>query len=527
MSEVDWIPALSVLAAGLVIGGLVLWRSVLRGAPTAAAKDAPEGEIERRDLLAKRDALLAQLGELDGAASRRTPEQLALERHALEHEAARVLRDLDQRMRVSAPAKHGKKKQGAPANAKATPVESIGRAGAADAVADAAGAAETTAGADSAETLDTAEAAAPERRAPSALAGFLWGVGSVAAIGLLFFFVSQAAKERAPGGSATGNIPMAGGPAAGGGTAAGQPEDVELAQARVAVERNPDDVELRLDLVRLLLFRQDMMAVFQETQAVLQRSPGNARALSYQALVRLAMGQTAQAESMLQEVIRKEPQLPDAYLHLMFVYVRTGRVAEAEKVMLQAAKLFPDRAQQLRSVFAQMRATASDQPQAADAGSASEDPHANLPVAGAGQPAAGPQSAGQRTGGQPAGMPAAGAAPASGSEKKVAGFLELDPSLKGRSFPGAIVFVTLRDGSFGAGPPLAAKRLALAPFPMPFEIGSSDSMSGEPLPDDLLIEARVDEDGNPMTRVPSDPYGRERVPAGSTGVRVVLKPKVQ
>jgi tetratricopeptide (TPR) repeat protein len=250
--------------------------------------------------------------------------------------------------------------------------------------------------------------------------------------------------------------------------------------------------------------RQDMMAVFNETQAVLKLSPGQPRALSYQALVRLAMGQTAKAESMLKEALQKDPDLIDGYLHLMLVYVRSDRPAEAEKVLAEAKRRFPARAESLQGLLAEMRAQGAEDAQAVDAA----DPHAEVAVGGA----------------APKG---AAAAPAAGA-KKVTGLLELDASLQGERFSGAIVFVTLREGGFGAGPPLAARRIPAGSFPMPFEIGSADSMTGEPLPDDLLVEARIDSDGDPITRPPSDPYGRaDRVPAGSKDVKVVLKRKPQ
>ena len=65
--------------------------------------------------------------------------------------------------------------------------------------------------------------------------------------------------------------------------------------------------------------------------------------------------------------------------------------------------------------------------------------------------------------------------------------LALDPSLRAQDFAGAVLFVTLREGGFGAGPPLAARKIAVAAFPMRFEIGSADSMTGEELPDDRYL----------------------------------------
>jgi hypothetical protein len=106
----------------------------------------------------------------------------------------------------------------------------------------------------------------------------------------------------------------------------------------------------------------------------------------------------------------------------------------------------------------------------------------------------------------------------------VSGTVELDPSLAGQITPGTIVFITLRESGFGAGPPLAAKRLVARSFPIPFEIGSADSMRGDPIPDEALIEARADSDGDPITRSPLDPTARaDDVKVGSTNLHLVLK----
>ena len=460
MSSVDWFPAVAVLAAGIVTGAIVWWR-----AQKAPLVPRSEASLPLRDLEGKRDALIAQLRELEFAGLKRTPEQIASERHRLEHQAARVLREIDAFGLTSAA-------QPPPSRKKTAPVEAQPQ----QPVAVAAG---------------------------SSLKGFLWGIGSAAALGVLFFFVSQSAKERKEGGSLTGNTPRE--------TAApetAEASDAEVQAAQAALAKNPDDIEARLALVRLHLIRQDMMAVFKETQAVLKLSPGEPRALSYQSLVRLAMGQSEQAESMLKQALAKDPQLLDAYIHLMLVYTRTGRAADADTVLADAQKRFPKRAASLKDLLGEMRErSTADSP--AEAGGAASDPHAGVSVGGSGAP----------------GAAAAPGAPAK-TEKRVAGVLELDPSLVGQTFPGAIVFVTLRDGGFGAGRPLAAQRLPVSSFPMAFEIGSRDALGEEPLPDDLLIEARIDSDGDPMTRVPSDPYGRaDRVSAGSTGVKLVLKRK--
>ena len=104
------------------------------------------------------------------------------------------------------------------------------------------------------------------------------------------------------------------------------------------------------------------------------------------------------------------------------------------------------------------------------------------------------------------------------------GSVDLDPALKGTISPSAVLFVFVREAGFGAGPPIAAKRLPATAFPIAFEIGESDAMMGQPFPDTLLVEARLDADGDPTTRPPTDPKARQDdVKAGSTSLELVLK----
>lgn len=148
-ASLDWFPALAVLAVGLVLGAVLVWR--VFAASRHAARTSAGVPVQVRDLEGKRDALLRQLREMEDTASKSAPEQLARERYALELDAARVLLALDER--------------GVSANA--TPAT---------------------------------------RRA--GVRGYLWGTGSVTALLLVGFFVVQSAKPREPGGSVTGEVPI-------------------------------------------------------------------------------------------------------------------------------------------------------------------------------------------------------------------------------------------------------------------------------------------------------------------------------
>ena len=90
--------------------------------------------------------------------------------------------------------------------------------------------------------------------------------------------------------------------------------------------------------------------------------------------------------------------------------------------------------------------------------------------------------------------------PGAAEARGISGTLDLDPTLKGKVASNAVVFLTVREAGFGAGPPIAAKRMAAA-FPLRFEIGPGDSMQGAPIPEKSLLEARVDtRTGTPSPR---------------------------
>lgn len=435
---VDWGPALLVLALAAVAGALLTWR--LR---SAAARLTPELPLEARDLAARRDALLRQLHELEDTAGKRTPAQLAQERQRLELEAARAWLELDARVAtVPAPAK---------------------------------------------------SPASPSGPAPaSALTGFLWGTGSMAAIGLLLFLVWQSARPRQEGGAVTGSVPQSEGA-----------RDGEEDRLRGALARNPDDFEARLQLARLYLSRQDMMSVFNETKYVLERQPGHPQALAYQALVRLAMGQSEVAVGMLKQALKTAPDYFEGYVHLMLVYVRMGKAEEARATAEEGARRFPEQAGRLRDLLERMQAEVPTE--GAETADAAADPHAGIASAA------------------PGGGKAADAEPAAGSGPTLGVEVDLDPALRGQLPSGTVLFVIVREAGVDKGPPRAVKRVAAASFPMSVTLGESDSMAGEPLPADARVEARADSDGDPLTRPASDPTAvQDGVKLGAGPVRLVL-----
>lgn len=101
---------------------------------------------------------------------------------------------------------------------------------------------------------------------------------------------------------------------------------------------------------------------------------------------------------------------------------------------------------------------------------------------------------------------AGGAPPPAAGGEAIRGTISLAPELEGRVPAGAILFLIARRGE--GGPPLAVQRVVEPRFPLEFSIGPEDRMIAQmPFEGPLLLTARIDADGNAMTRQPGDLQG--------------------
>lgn len=409
----DWTSAIAILVAGLALGLLFVYLFSKR-------KTAPpvSDDLVRKDLEARRDVLIQQLRDLDPSASD--------ERERLESETADVLRRLDLQPTASV----------APSSAPAAEAPAAG-----------------------ALTMN-----------PTAK-GFLWGAGSIGALALLAYFVMNVATPRQEGGSLTGNLP--------GEEQQGAPQqpDAALLQLQAAVQRDPNNLSLRNDLAQAYLERDNMMAVFEETQRVLQQAPEDSRALTLQGLVRLAMGEAAAAETMLKQATKSDPSNLDSWVSLAWLYMQQNKTAEAEAMIAEAAKQSPAEKAKLEEVFGQMKAQIA---------MAAPAPAAVAPVAAGGA--------------------------------SVTVTLELDPSARGKT---GVLYVMARNPA--GGPPVAVKRLMVTSWPTSFTFSQADSMMGQPLPAKFRLEARLDSDGDAATKPPTDPAAMQADVSLGTSVRMLLK----
>lgn len=109
---------------------------------------------------------------------------------------------------------------------------------------------------------------------------------------------------------------------------------------------------------------------------------------------------------------------------------------------------------------------------------------------------------------------------------KIQGTISIDPRLKGKADRRAVLFIIVRSADSPGGPPLAVKRIESPTFPYSYSIGPGDvMMQGLSLSGKVSISARLDKDGNPMTKEPGTLTGEHKknpVQVGSRKVDVVL-----
>jgi tetratricopeptide (TPR) repeat protein len=419
----DWLSAGGMILSGLIVG-FMFWY----GMKGRAAKP----DVERLDLEAKRDLLLQQLRELKETGGS------VEEQRRLERETADVLRALDKRPGSAGvpPAVRGK-----------TAVDG-GR--------------------------DARVPSAADVRAAS-IRGFIWGAASVAVLGGIGWFVTEKATPK----TETASAPMASAPQ----SQQPQQPDPALQQIEAAVAKSPEDLEMRNQLAKAYLERENLMGVFEQTKYILARTPDDARALTYQALVRMSMGQRDPAAEMLQHAIKSDPQLLDAYVALAWDNIQRGKTAEAEAQIAEATRRHPEQKARLDDVLTKMKEQAKNP---APATAAASTP-ATAPVSGPSVHVT---------------LTLAGAAPS----------------------PNAVLFVIARASGQTAGPPAAVKRIASPTFPLNIDLSTADSMMGQPLPATVRIEARLDSDGDAMTKNPSDPHAvQDGVATNGTKVSLALQ----
>ena len=124
--------------------------------------------------------------------------------------------------------------------------------------------------------------------------------------------------------------------------------------------------------------------------------------------------------------------------------------------------------------------------------------------------------------------PGAPPAPAAGSTGgTISGTIVLAPARRADVTPNDVVYLAARrisDNPKARGSLIAVKRFSASSFPIEVTLGPGDMMfKNGAFEGELTLSARVDKDGDPMTRRKGDVFGSlDRVKVGSTGVAIPL-----
>ncbi|MBC8132873.1 MAG: hypothetical protein H7X95_07815 [Deltaproteobacteria bacterium] len=120
-----------------------------------------------------------------------------------------------------------------------------------------------------------------------------------------------------------------------------------------------------------------------------------------------------------------------------------------------------------------------------------------------------------------------GAAEGGGGGGTIVGKITLAPARKADVTPNDVVYLVARriaDNPTARGSLVAVKRFSASSFPVEFTLGAADMMfKNGAFEGDLTLAARIDKDGDPMTRRKGDVFGTvEKVKVGATGVVIKL-----
>jgi cytochrome c-type biogenesis protein CcmH len=121
----------------------------------------------------------------------------------------------------------------------------------------------------------------------------------------------------------------------------------------------------------------------------------------------------------------------------------------------------------------------------------------------------------------PRAMPAAAPTP---GQPILSGTITIDDALKDKVPANATLFIVAR-AEGGGGPPALVKKVAGVSYPYTFALEAGDvMMQGAPIPDKLVLTARVDQDGDAMSRSPGDLMGMVKVPVerNATGIALTV-----
>jgi tetratricopeptide (TPR) repeat protein len=331
------------------------------------------------------------------------------------------------------------------------------------------------------------------------LVGALWGGGAVLFLGALALTLQEFSAPRPEGGTMTGNAsPGGSGSGSGGGAAAGPQQaispaqEAEIVALTAKVDAAPADVAARNALGHALLQAGKLMDSYQQAEAVVKVNPDDAESRTHQAIALIAIGESDKATKMLDRVLEVAPDFGEALAYRGAIHFQNAEGPQAIAMFERALVAAPEFEDAITPVLAAARA--GKFPSKAAPGAVSDGPVASAPA--------------RVTGPTP---------------DDIGGTVAIDAALAATVKPGDILFLSARPPGVTRGPPTWVKRVPVTSFPLTFTLGPADDMVGVPVPAELVVTARIDRDGNPVTKTADDLEGKsETLKPGTKGVVITL-----
>ncbi len=225
--------------------------------------------------------------------------------------------------------------------------------------------------------------------------------------------------------------------------------------------------------------REDFRNAIEAFRTVLNQDPGHPLANAYMGMVLARAGHVDAALEALDRALSRTPNLPLALWAKGMILHQEGRDLDgAREYLRQLERLLPEgeRRNAVREIIAGI-------------------------------------------GAEPA--PEATAGP------RIEGTVRMDPGRATQAGEPATLYIVARTAGAAAGPPLAVKRIARPTFPVSFSLGSGDVMiPGAEFEGPVDVSARLDRDGDPLTREAGEPAGAHEgnpVTPGARDVDITLR----
>ena len=124
-------------------------------------------------------------------------------------------------------------------------------------------------------------------------------------------------------------------------------------------------------------------------------------------------------------------------------------------------------------------------------------------------------------------MPAAAPPAADSPGGSITGSIVLSPAVAKAKPKGGTLYLVARrisDNPTARGTLIAVRKLPATKFPLPFSLTAADMpFQNGPFDGELVLTARIDQDGDPLTHEKGDVYGTlPKVPVGSHDVKLAL-----